>query len=87
MPIDDRSESKTVKPRLDKQTDRKEVNMRSNGGTAFVLGILLLVSASQAEDEFQLWVNPADVALNLSEHFKGTVQARSSAERRGSLHR
>ena len=29
----------------------------------------------QANDEFQLWVDPADVALNLSEHVRSTIQA------------
>ncbi len=29
----------------------------------------------QARDEFQLWVDPADVALNVSEHVHSTIQA------------
>jgi len=40
-----------------------------------VLGPILPSSVAQAEDEFQFWIDPADVALNLKEHVKSTVQA------------
>lgn len=42
------------------------------------IGWLILMGPlcdAQAKDEFQFWVDPADVALNLSDRFRGTVQA------------
>ena len=40
-----------------------------------LVGVILIPSVVQAEDEFQFWLDPADVALNLKEQVKTTVQA------------
>ena len=40
-----------------------------------LVGAILLSSVVQAEDEFQFWIDPADVALNLKKQVKATVQA------------
>lgn len=85
MPIDERGHSRKVEFREHSQWDREDVVMPAIVGAGFILGILLLASASKAEDEFQLWVNPADVALNLSEDFRATVQAQLRYDDGGSL--
>ena len=55
--------------------DRENVARQAVEWVLVVLIVLWFSCGAQAKDEFQLWVSPADVAMNLSEHFRGTVQA------------